>query len=78
MRISFQVVDGWFVHFFAPKLRPRDILNKRIIFVLDVSGSMSGEKLNQTKVRLATYKQTSLEDGMFQDLAWDHFLFRMP
>lgn len=46
---SFQVVDGYFTHFFAPVgLTP---LKKRILFVLDVSGSMSfGGKLDQMKV----------------------------
>ncbi|KAH9507707.1 Inter alpha-trypsin inhibitor, heavy chain 4 [Bulinus truncatus] len=40
------VVDGYFIHFFAPDLPP---LPKDIIFVLDVSGSMDGTKLQQLK-----------------------------
>ncbi|WAR26465.1 ITIH4-like protein [Mya arenaria] len=42
------IVDGYFVHFFAPVgIRP---LRKRILFVLDVSGSMSfGRKIMQVK-----------------------------
>ncbi len=40
-------MDGYFVHFFAPEgLTPA---NKNVMFVLDVSGSMQGEKLNQLK-----------------------------
>ena len=35
-----QVVDGYFVHFFAPNNLLH--LNKHVYFVLDVSGSMSG------------------------------------
>jgi len=44
-----QVVDGYFTHFFAPVgLTP---LRKRILFVLDVSGSMSfSGKVAQLKV----------------------------
>ena len=41
----FQVSDGHFVHFFAPKnLSP---LPKNIVFVIDVSGSMWGVKMKQ-------------------------------
>lgn len=41
------IQDGYFVHFFAPaELAP---LPKYIVFVLDTSTSMSGEKLDQLK-----------------------------
>ncbi|KAE9534318.1 hypothetical protein AGLY_008408 [Aphis glycines] len=39
--------DGYFVHFFAPTdLKP---LRTHVVFVLDVSGSMAGQKLSQVK-----------------------------
>ncbi|KAB0797976.1 hypothetical protein PPYR_08969 [Photinus pyralis] len=39
--------DGYFVHFFAPtELAP---LPKQVVFVLDTSGSMSGQKIEQMK-----------------------------
>ncbi|XP_076256956.1 uncharacterized protein LOC143194223 isoform X4 [Rhynchophorus ferrugineus] len=38
--------SGYFVHFFAPEL---PLLNKQVIFVLDVSGSMHGRKIEQLK-----------------------------
>jgi len=42
-----QVNDGYFVHFFAPtNLKP---LHKHVVFVLDVSGSMDGRKIEQLK-----------------------------
>lgn len=42
-----QIDDGYFVHFFAPTdLKP---LRTHVIFVLDVSGSMVGQKLPQVK-----------------------------
>ncbi|GFO42926.1 inter-alpha-trypsin inhibitor heavy chain h3 [Plakobranchus ocellatus] len=47
------VVDGYFVHFMAPD-NLAQTLPKDIIFVLDVSGSMSGVKINQLKVAMAT------------------------
>lgn len=43
----FQVVDGYFVHFFAPsdmKEIPKDVL-----LILDCSGSMGGRKIRQMK-----------------------------
>ncbi|XP_052059436.1 inter-alpha-trypsin inhibitor heavy chain H3-like isoform X8 [Mytilus californianus] len=41
------VVDGYFVHFFAPEgMKP---LPKDVLFILDVSGSMSGTKIRQQK-----------------------------
>ncbi|GLV32310.1 hypothetical protein CBL_00979 [Carabus blaptoides fortunei] len=41
------VNDGYFVHFFAPEdLQP---LAKHVVFVLDVSGSMSGRKIAQLR-----------------------------
>jgi len=41
------VVDGYFVHFFAPSSLPS--LPKHAVFVLDTSGSMEGTKMQQTK-----------------------------
>ncbi|XP_064625636.1 inter-alpha-trypsin inhibitor heavy chain H3-like isoform X2 [Lineus longissimus] len=42
-----QVVDGYFVHFIAPVGLPA--VKKNVLFILDISGSMSGKKLAQTK-----------------------------
>jgi hypothetical protein len=44
--------DGYFVHFFAPENLPT--LPKHIVFVLDISGSMEGDKLAQTKDAMVT------------------------
>lgn len=41
------VNDGYFVHFFAPHELPQ--LTKHVLFVLDVSGSMMGRKIDQLK-----------------------------
>ncbi|KAK9406268.1 inter-alpha-trypsin inhibitor heavy chain H4 [Crotalus adamanteus] len=45
-----QIVNGYFVHYFAPKEMP--VFPKNIIFVIDQSGSMSGNKIQQTKEAL--------------------------
>ena len=39
--------DGYFVHFYSPKDLPP--LPKHVVFVLDVSGSMNGQKINQLR-----------------------------
>jgi uncharacterized protein YegL len=58
-----QVLDGYFVHFFSPdKL---ETLPKHVIFILDVSGSMSGEKLQQTKDAMVTIFDELTEKDYF-------------
>lgn len=59
----FQVYDGYFVHYFAPRGLP--VVPKDVIFVIDVSGSMIGTKIKQVKwtslidlLRLKLRKQT--------------------
>merc|ERR1712203_574191 len=47
-----QVIDGYFVHFFVPE--NLETLPKHAIFILDVSGSMYGEKLQQLKDAMFT------------------------
>ena len=47
------VVDGYFAHFMVPDNIP-NILPKDIIFVLDVSGSMYGQKIRQLIVAMNT------------------------
>jgi len=40
-------MEGYFVHFFAPEDLPP--LRKHVVFVLDISGSMWGRKMEQLK-----------------------------
>merc|ERR1719411_2051533 len=47
-----QVIDGYFVHFFVPE--NLETLPKHVIFILDVSGSMYGERLQQLKDAMFT------------------------
>merc|ERR1719510_2169852 len=47
-----QVIDGYFVHFFVPE--NLETLPKHAIFILDVSGSMYGKKLQQLKDAMFT------------------------
>merc|ERR1712038_1873693 len=47
-----QIGAGRFVHYFAPDKLPT--MPKHVIFVIDISGSMSGRKLQQTKDAMTT------------------------
>jgi len=47
-----QVIDGYFVHYFVPN--NLETLPKHVIFILDTSGSMSGEKIQQLKDSMFT------------------------
>ncbi|KAM7134137.1 inter-alpha-trypsin inhibitor heavy chain H6 [Macrochelys suwanniensis] len=42
-----QIYDGYFVHYFAPRGLPP--VQKNVVFVIDISGSMHGTKMKQTK-----------------------------
>ena len=45
-------MNGYFVHYFSPEgLAPA---HKNVVFVIDVSGSMSGLKISQTKDAMRT------------------------
>ncbi|NWZ62084.1 ITIH4 inhibitor, partial [Acrocephalus arundinaceus] len=60
-----QIVNGYFVHYFAPQEMP--VFPKNVIFVIDRSGSMTGRKIEQTRDALLK---------ILQDLRpEDHFTF---
>ncbi|XP_053151284.1 inter-alpha-trypsin inhibitor heavy chain H4-like isoform X2 [Hemicordylus capensis] len=42
-----QIINGYFVHYFAPTQMP--VIPKNVVFVIDESGSMMGSKIQQTK-----------------------------
>ncbi|OBS70164.1 hypothetical protein A6R68_01296, partial [Neotoma lepida] len=47
-----QIYGGYFIHYFAPRGLPP--VEKNVVFVIDVSGSMFGTKLQQTKKAMNT------------------------
>merc|ERR1719445_1575965 len=47
-----QVIDGYFVHYFVPD--NLETMDKHAVFVLDISGSMGGEKIEQLKDSMFT------------------------
>ncbi|XP_006892298.1 PREDICTED: inter-alpha-trypsin inhibitor heavy chain H3 isoform X2 [Elephantulus edwardii] len=44
---NIQIVNGYFVHYFAPQGLP--VVPKNVVFVIDISGSMAGRKIEQTR-----------------------------
>uniref|UniRef100_A0A4W5NR70 Inter-alpha-trypsin inhibitor heavy chain H3 n=1 Tax=Hucho hucho TaxID=62062 RepID=A0A4W5NR70_9TELE len=64
-----QIVNGYFVHFFAPPDLPQ--VPKNVVFVIDRSGSMSGIKLKQTKEAILTILNDLAEDDNFGIVLFD-------
>ncbi|KAK9400199.1 Inter-alpha-trypsin inhibitor heavy chain family member 5 [Crotalus adamanteus] len=65
-----QVLDGYFVHYFAPNDLPA--LPKNIVFVLDRSASMVGTKMKQTKEALFTILQDLRPEDHFNVIGFSN------
>lgn len=64
-----QLDNGYFVHFFSPQgLNP---LGKNIVFVIDISGSMQGNKMVQTRDAMMTILDQLRTDDRFLMLLFD-------
>ncbi|KAJ8361118.1 hypothetical protein SKAU_G00176430 [Synaphobranchus kaupii] len=70
-----QIVNGYFVHFFAPGDLPH--VPKNVVFVIDVSGSMYGTKMQQTREALLTILDDLSEDDHFGLILFDHDIIKM-
>ncbi|XP_026547727.1 inter-alpha-trypsin inhibitor heavy chain H3-like, partial [Notechis scutatus] len=66
---NLQVVNGYFVHFFAPKILER--LPKNVAFVIDVSGSMYGQKIRQAKEALTKIVEDLKEEDHFNIILFE-------
>ncbi|XP_042261665.1 inter-alpha-trypsin inhibitor heavy chain H3-like [Thunnus maccoyii] len=65
-----QIVNGYFVHFFAPPDLPR--VPKNVVFVIDRSGSMSGTKIQQTREAMLAIIKDLHEEDYFALIQFDH------
>lgn len=64
-------IDGYFVHFFAPD--SYQYMAKNIVFMLDISGSMSGKKFKQLKEAMVSILNSlQPEDDSFLLGFFDH------
>uniref|UniRef100_H3D0L7 Inter-alpha-trypsin inhibitor heavy chain H3 n=1 Tax=Tetraodon nigroviridis TaxID=99883 RepID=H3D0L7_TETNG len=64
-----QIVNGYFVHFFAPPHLPR--VPKNVVFVIDRSGSMNGMKMQQTRDALQAILKDLHEEDHFALVVFD-------
>ncbi|XP_027135463.1 inter-alpha-trypsin inhibitor heavy chain H3 isoform X2 [Larimichthys crocea] len=64
-----KMVNGYFVHFFAPPNLPR--VPKNVVFVIDRSGSMSGTKIKQTREALEAILKDLHEEDHFALILFD-------
>ncbi|XP_071388457.1 inter-alpha-trypsin inhibitor heavy chain H3-like [Centroberyx affinis] len=65
-----QIVNGYFVHFFAPPDLPR--VPKNVVFVIDRSGSMGGAKMQQTREALLAILKDLHEEDYFALIQFDN------
>ena len=72
-----QVIDGYFVHYFVPENLPT--LPKHVIFILDTSGSMSGQRIQQLKDAMVTVLEDMKPVDLFNIITfssevkeWEH------
>ncbi|XP_042728723.1 inter-alpha-trypsin inhibitor heavy chain H5 [Lagopus leucura] len=65
-----QILNGYFVHYFAPMDLPP--LPKNVVFVLDSSASMVGTKLKQTKEALFTILQDLRPEDHFNIIGFSN------
>ncbi|XP_061075714.1 inter-alpha-trypsin inhibitor heavy chain H3-like isoform X1 [Conger conger] len=70
-----QIVNGYFVHFFAPTDLPH--MPKNVVFVIDLSISMSGNKMRQTREALLTILDDLSEEDYFGIVLFATFTERM-
>uniref|UniRef100_A0A665UV28 Inter-alpha-trypsin inhibitor heavy chain H3 n=1 Tax=Echeneis naucrates TaxID=173247 RepID=A0A665UV28_ECHNA len=64
-----QIVNGYFVHFFAPPDLPR--VPKNVVFVIDRSGSMAGKKIKQTRDAMVAILRDLHEEDHFAIILFD-------
>ncbi|XP_068108914.1 inter-alpha-trypsin inhibitor heavy chain H3-like [Hyperolius riggenbachi] len=66
---NIQVVNGYFVHFFAPPKLTN--VPKNVVYVIDRSGSMKGRKIEQTRESLLQTLEDTAEHDHFNFVLFD-------
>ncbi|KAL2299708.1 hypothetical protein Nmel_012553 [Mimus melanotis] len=65
-----QIVNGYFVHYFAPQEMP--VFPKNVVFVIDRSGSMTGRKIEQTRDALLKILQDLRPEDHFNFITFNN------
>ncbi|XP_068057765.1 inter-alpha-trypsin inhibitor heavy chain H4-like [Anomalospiza imberbis] len=65
-----QIVNGYFVHYFAPQEMP--VFPKNVVFVIDRSGSMTGRKIEQTRDALLKILQDLRQEDHFSFITFNN------
>ncbi|KAF7208196.1 inter-alpha-trypsin inhibitor heavy chain 3 [Nothobranchius furzeri] len=65
-----QIVNGYFVHFFAPPDLHR--VPKNVVFIIDRSGSMYGNKIKQTREAMLAILQDLHQEDYFAVILFDN------
>lgn len=73
-----QIEDEYFVHFFSPAGTQLIPLGKNIVFVVDISGSMSGQKILQTREAMLTILDQLRAEDFFLILLFDSVTSTWP
>ncbi|KAM6062400.1 inter-alpha-trypsin inhibitor heavy chain H4-like isoform 2-T2 [Chlamydotis macqueenii] len=66
---AIQIVNGYFVHYFAPRELP--VFPKNVVFVIDRSGSMAGRKIEQTRDALLKILQDLRPEDQFSFITFN-------
>ncbi|XP_061470082.1 inter-alpha-trypsin inhibitor heavy chain H6 [Rhineura floridana] len=67
-----QIYNGYFVHYFAPRGLPP--VQKDVVFVIDVSGSMYGTKMKQTKKAMHVILSDLHQDDYFNIVTFSDYV----
>lgn len=71
MNACYQVKDGFFVHHYAPTAL--SVLQKHVVFVLDLSSSMAGRRITQLKLAMAAILDELRTDDYFSIVQFNSF-----
>ena len=71
------VSNGFFIHFFSPS-DYKLVLPKNVVFVIDISGSMGGEKINKVRESMPIILHQMKEDDKFMLFLFDDSQYHWP
>lgn len=71
-------VDNFFIYLLAPEIKfVEDREPREFIFVIDVSGSMIGDKIAQAKDAFSIMIGTLADDDLFNVISFDHLVYSL-